>query len=76
MNFEEWLEGESTKDFRGLLAFDRKAKELAKAAWLASREAVEQPLALDGVTAERTTNVSCPHCNRLVEIVLLVSPRK
>lgn len=34
------------------------------------------PHALDGATAERTMSVSCPHCNRQVEIVLLVSPRK
>jgi len=40
------------------------------------RQAAQQSFALDGVHAERTMSVSCPHCNRQVEIVLLVSPRK
>jgi len=45
--FEEWLESEATKEFRGLLAFDRMAKKLAEAAWLASKEAVEHRLHTD-----------------------------
>lgn len=55
MTFEQWLESDATKDFRGLLAFDSKAKELARAAWLASSASVEHTLAPDVAV--------CPECS-------------
>ena len=56
MSFEKWLNSdECQKEFRHLLGFDRKAKELAKAAWLASRKFRPTKRAAD--TAPR-----CPKC--------------
>jgi hypothetical protein len=67
MSFEEWLESDATKEFRGLLAFDRMAKELARASWLASREAVEHRVQSDvchgcGTKFQLSTTKKCFVC--------------
>jgi hypothetical protein len=58
MNFQEWFESEATKDFCGLIQFDRKSKELAQAAWLASNAAAQQDV--------QATGLYCQHCGDLM----------
>lgn len=61
----EWKPGQSASDVPEVAAIIQQAISDA-----------QRSFALDGVHAERKMSVSCPHCNRQVEIVLLVSPCK